>query len=84
MKKSKFTEAQILFALKQADAGQQVADVLPADRDQRGDVLRLEKALREPGAPGGSGAAAAEGRERPAEEARGRSDARSARAAGSD
>jgi putative transposase len=27
MKKSKFTEAQILFALKQADAGQPVADV---------------------------------------------------------
>lgn len=27
MKKSKFTEQQILFALKQADAGQVVADV---------------------------------------------------------
>jgi putative transposase len=27
MKKSKFTEEQILFALKQADAGQPVADV---------------------------------------------------------
>ena len=27
MKKSKFTEEQILFALKQRDAGQQVADV---------------------------------------------------------
>lgn len=27
MKKSKFTEAQILFALKKADAGQPVADV---------------------------------------------------------
>ena len=27
MKKSKFTEEQILFALKQADAGQLVGDV---------------------------------------------------------
>lgn len=30
MKRSKFTEEQILFALKQADAGQPVGDFVPA------------------------------------------------------
>ena len=54
MKKSRFTEEQILFALKQAEVGQPVGGCVQADGDQRGDVLRVEEVLREPGSFGGS------------------------------
>lgn len=49
MKKSKFTEEQILFALKQADAGQPMGDVCRQMKISEATFLRLEEALREPG-----------------------------------
>jgi hypothetical protein len=50
MKRSRNSEEQILFALKQGGRGTAGGGRLPADGDQRGDVLRLEEALRQPGA----------------------------------
>ena len=41
MKRSKFTEAQIAFILRQAEEGTAVGEGLPQGRDQRGDLLQL-------------------------------------------
>jgi hypothetical protein len=41
MKKSKFTEEQIAYALREVKSGHQPADVLSAARGQRSDVLHL-------------------------------------------
>ncbi len=45
MKKTKFTEEQILFALKQGNAGQPIADVRRQMGISEADALRLEEAL---------------------------------------
>ena len=41
MKRSKFTEAQIAFILRQAKEGTAVGEVCRTGRDQRGDLLQL-------------------------------------------
>lgn len=43
MKKSKFTEAQIVFALQQSETEGERPGDLSEDGDQQGDVLQLEK-----------------------------------------
>ena len=59
MKKSRFTEEQILYALRQAESGTPQADVCRKLGMQRGRVLHLEETLWEPGAQRGEGAQAA-------------------------
>ena len=46
MKKSKFTEAQIAFVLKQAEDGTPVAEVCRKARGDGGDLLQLAQTLR--------------------------------------
>ena len=41
MKKSRFTESQILAVLRQTEIGCLVPDLLPGARDQHGDVLQM-------------------------------------------
>ena len=82
MKRSRFTEEQILFALKQVAAGQQVADVCRQMGISEATFYVWKKrygnlGLLEIRAP------AAAGRERPAEAIGGRSDAGSAHPSGS-
>ena len=45
MKKTRHTEEQIAFALKQAETGTAVAEVIRADGDLRADVLPLEEGI---------------------------------------
>ena len=42
MKKSRYTEEQIIAILKQHEAGVKTADLVPGAWDQRRDVLQLE------------------------------------------
>jgi putative transposase len=53
MKRSRFTEEQILFALKQAAAGQPVSDVCRQMGISEATFLCLEEAPRQPGASRG-------------------------------
>ena len=46
MKKSKFTEQQLAFALQQAENGTTVGEVYRKMGNRGGDVLSLETALR--------------------------------------
>lgn len=46
MKRSKFTESQIVFALKQAETGVAVAEVCRKLGHQRSHVLQLEEEVR--------------------------------------
>jgi len=46
MKRSKFPEQQIMFALKQAETGVAVAEVCRKKGHKRGDVLQLEEEVR--------------------------------------
>src|SRR5215831_17459086 len=73
MKRSKFTEQQIAFALERAESGTQVAD-----------VLSLEATLWRLDAVRGEEAAAARGRERQAAQGGSRFNARQGDAAGGD
>jgi len=43
MKKTKFTEQKIAFALRQAETGTRVGGYLPQDGDLRGHVLQREE-----------------------------------------
>ena len=63
MKKTKFTEEQIAFTLRQAEAGTPVAEVIRNMRGQRTDVLSLEEAIRRDGRRGAASPEAARGRE---------------------
>ena len=72
MKRSRFTDQQIAFALQQAEQGTQVAEVT-RKMGISADLLPLEKEVRGPDAIGGEETPAAGGRERPAAPAGGRS-----------
>ena len=50
MKRSRFTEEQIAYALRLAESGTPVVGRLSADRRVGGDVLHLEEEVRRPGA----------------------------------
>ena len=52
MKKIKFTEQQIAFALRQAQTGTSVAEVCRKPGGLRCDVLQLEEEVRWPGRVG--------------------------------
>ena len=67
MKKSKFTEEQIAYALRQVESGTPAGRRLPAARRQRSDLLHLEEEVRAPGRQRAAAAAVARGRECPAE-----------------
>jgi hypothetical protein len=71
MKKSKFTEQQIAFALRQAETGTKVKEIIRQMGDHRTDVLPLEAKVRRPGSVGAAKATAARGRDTKTEEARG-------------
>jgi putative transposase len=49
MKKSKFTEQQIAFALRQVETGTKVKDVIRQLGDHQADALSLEAEVRRPG-----------------------------------
>jgi putative transposase len=49
MKRSRYSDEQIAYALRQAESGTAVADVCRQLRDQRGNVLHLEEEVRELG-----------------------------------
>ena len=76
MKKSKFTEEQIAYALRQVESGTPAGRCLPAAGRQRSDVLHLEEEVRAPGRERAAAAAIARGREWPAEAPGRRPDAR--------
>ena len=75
MKRSRFTEEQIIGILREQEAGQKTRRGLPQARDQRRHVLQVEGEVRRSGGVGGQAAEGAEGRERQAEEAAGGGDA---------
>ena len=76
MKKSKFTEEQIAYALRQVEERHAAGRRLPAARRQRSHVLHLEEEIRAPGRQRAAAAAVARGRECAAEAARRRPVAR--------
>ena len=63
MKKSKFTEEQIAYALRQVESGTPAGRRLPAARRQRSHLLHLEEEVRAPGRQRAAAAAIARGRE---------------------
>ena len=69
MKKSKFTEEQIAYALRQVESGTPAGRRLPAAGRQRSHVLHLEEEVRAPGRQRAAAAALARGRECAAETA---------------
>ena len=83
MKKSRFTEEQILFALKQGDAGQPIADVCRQMGISEATYYNWKKRYGNLGLLEVRELRQLRGRERPAEAPGSRSDAGSARAAGS-
>jgi transposase InsO family protein len=82
MKKKRFSEEQITYALRQVEAGTPPADVCRQPRVQLSELLHLEKALRQPGPHRGEGAAAAARREHTPEAPGRRSHARQAHPGG--
>jgi putative transposase len=60
MKKPEFTEEQIVFALKQGEAGQLISDVCRQDEDKRSNyyVWKKRYASMEPGSSGSCGSCA--------------------------
>ena len=63
MKKSKFTEEQIAYALRQVESGHPAGGRLPAAGRQRSHVLHLEEEVRAPGRQRAAAAAVARRRE---------------------
>jgi len=76
MKRKRHTEEQIITILKEHEAGRKTARPVPQARDQRGELLQLESQVRRARGLGGQAAEGAGERERQAEEAPGRCDAR--------
>jgi hypothetical protein len=76
VKKSRFSEEQIIAILARAGGRRGDEGRLPSARHLDGDVLQLEGQVRRAGRERGEAAAGARGRERAAEEAPGRCDAR--------
>lgn len=74
MKRSKFSDEQILAIFKEGQAGRKVADLVRA-RDHGADVLPLAGEVRRAGAQRVAADQAARGREPSAETHRGRADA---------
>jgi len=72
MKKSKFSEEQIAYALRQVEGGTPAGRRLPTARGQRSHVLHLEEEVRALGRQRAPPTAIARGRECAAEAARGR------------
>ncbi len=46
MRKSRYTEEQIIGILKRHEAGSEDGGPVPGARDQRGDILRLKAEVR--------------------------------------
>jgi hypothetical protein len=69
MKRSRFTEEQIIGILKEHQAGLSASELVPEARDQRCDLLQLALEVWRHGGQRGQAAEAARGREREAEEA---------------
>ena len=84
MKKSRYTEEQVAYALRLAETGTPVADVCRQIGHRRGDVLPLEEEVRQPGRARGARAAADARGERALEAPGGRPDARQADPPGGD
>lgn len=68
MKRSRFTEQQIVGVLKQAESGMAVKELLPEARHLGCDLLQLEGEVRRDGRLGPEAAEGARGGEREAEE----------------
>lgn len=81
MKKSKFTEEQIAFALRQAESGTRVAEVC-RKMDIRADLFPMEEEVRGARRLGASSVQATRGGEPPAQAPGGGPDARQADVAG--
>ncbi len=66
MKRSGFSDEQIIALLREQEAGMPTAEVCLQARDQIGDVLQVEGQVWRPGSVGGQAAEGARGRERAA------------------
>lgn len=71
MKRSRFTEEQIIGILREPGGGGDDGGYVPQAPDQRGDLLQVEGEVRRAGGIGRTAAEGARGREREAEEAAG-------------
>src|SRR5262249_47403072 len=82
MKRSKLSEEQVAYALRQAEAGPARREGCPRPRRNGGDLLHLEEALRALGCARGAARAAARGRKCALEAPGRRSDPRQAHVGG--
>ena len=71
MRKSRFTESQIIGILKEVESGRTGQEVLPGARDQRAHAVPLEEEVRRDGGERRQAASGARGRESQAQAHRG-------------